>query len=61
MTQKYTSPRSLKAMANDLCPECESPAQEHSGDIRFWVRDPLGCTLTPAGVSSRIDAFKESK
>lgn len=59
--QRYGSPLAHARMAQGLCPECGKAARMHSGDPRFWVRDPLGCSLLPRGVIERVNQYRADR
>ena len=53
MTQRYTDSGARYRMRHDLCPECGTAAVAHK-DVSWRI-----CTLTPAGVTDRIAAYRE--
>lgn len=58
MAQRYTSPVAHERMAKRMCPECGEPPEAHSTERRFWMRDPLSCSLRPDGVTDRINQYR---
>lgn len=57
MAQRYPAGIAHERMAANTCPECGTPASDHSADHRFWVR-PDGCDLLPVGVLERIAQYR---
>lgn len=50
--QRYTNPVALERMANNTCPECGSPADDHTS----W--GSARCSLTDTGVDNRIEQYR---
>lgn len=60
MTQRYTAAVAHERMASGTCPECGLPPEQHSGEVRFWLR-PQGCDLLPRGVAERIEQYRTDR